>query len=164
MSEKNSPWRSPWVIGWLGLLILFFLFSGVRIWFAIDSNPGLVVDDFYERGEDLSANRLKREARNPGWQMEIEAPAFVDIAKPTLFGFRVKNNVGKPIDPDAVIFYAYRPADKSKDFSVPMRRVATGHYTAEVSFPLLGVWDILVSAKNGQDEYNMPHRISAGVK
>jgi len=164
MADKNSAWRSPWVLVWFGILILFFIFTGVRIFYAITSSPGLVVDDYYERGEAYSANRLKREARDPGWQMEIEAPEFVDIGKPTLYGFRLKNKVGKPIDADAVIFYVYRPADERQDFQVPMKRVALGHYTAEVSFPLLGVWDILISAKNGEDEYNLAHRISAGVK
>ena len=44
-----------------------------------------------------------------------------------------------------------------------MEVVGPGRYSAEVSFPLLGAWDILISVKNGEDEYNHPHWISAGV-
>jgi len=164
MSNKQSAWRSPWVIAWVGILVAFVLISGVRIFLAIDTNPGLVVQDYYERGQDYEENRLKREARDPGWNMEIEAPAFVDVSSPVLYGFRVTDRAGNPVSPDAVIFYAYRPADATQDFAVPMEPVGPGYYQASVSFPLLGVWDILISAKQGQDEFNLPHRISAGVK
>ena len=44
-----------------------------------------------------------------------------------------------------------------------MQRVGPGEYEAEVSFPLKGVWDILVSVRRGDQEYNAPHRLSAGV-
>ena len=164
MNKKQSAWRSPWVVAWVAILVVFVLISGVRIFLAIDTNPGLVVEDYYERGQDYEQNRLKREARDPGWRMEIEAPAFVDVAVPTTYGFRVVDREGKPVSPEAVTFYAYRPADAGQDFSVPMEQIGPGHYRAEVSFPLLGVWDILISAKHGEDEFNLPHRISAGVK
>ena len=164
MTNKQSAWRSPWVIGWTALLALFFVFSGVRVYLAVTTNPGLVDEDYYERGEALSRDRLKRERRNPGWTMEIEAPEYVDIGVPTLFGFRVSDREGDPVTPDSVTFYVYRPADASLDFSKPMREVGPGHYMVEASFPLLGVWDILVSSTHGEDEYNVPYRISAGVK
>jgi len=148
----------------VGILLTFIMVSGVRVFLAIQTNPGLVVDDFYERGQDYEQNRLKREARDPGWQMEIEAPEFVDIAIPTRYGFRVADKEGTPVSPDSVIFYVYRPSDAKLDFSVPMKQAESGYYQADVSFPLLGVWDILISARNGEDEYHLPHRISAGVK
>lgn len=164
MSDKQSAWRSPWVITWVGILVAFILVSGVRVFLAVDSNPGLVVDDFYERGQDYENNLLKRMARDPGWKMRIEAPRFVDIGKPARYGFSVSDSEGRPVTPDSVVFYVYRPADAAKDFSVPMQQLRPGYYQAEVSFPLLGVWDILVSASKGDDEFNVPHRVSAGVK
>ena len=164
MSNKQSAWRSPWVIGWAVMLLTFITVSVVRVFLAVQTSPGLVVDDFYERGQDYEQNRLKRAARDPGWKMEIEAPEFVDIATPTRYGFRVADKEGAPVSPDSVIFYVYRPSDAKLDFSLPMKQAEPGHYLADVSFPLLGVWDILISARNGEDEYHLPHRISAGVK
>ena len=76
MNKKQSAWRSPWVVAWVAILVVFVVISGVRIFLAIDTNPGLVVEDYYERGQDYEENRLKRQARDPGWRMEIEAPAF----------------------------------------------------------------------------------------
>lgn len=163
MKEKQSAWRSPWVIAWIGLLVTFVMVSGYRIYLAIQTNPGLVDENYYERGQDFEKNRLKKMARDPGWIMKLEVPEVVDIGKPVHYRFRVTDKSGTPVTPDAVTFYVYRPSDAKQDFSLPMREVGIGTYTAEVTFPLLGLWDILVSVKNGEDEYNHPHWVSAGV-
>lgn len=163
MKNKQSAWRSPWVVAWVGLLVTFVLVSGYRVYLAIQTNPGLVDDNYYERGQDFEQNRLKKLARDPGWKMKLESPEVVDIGRPVRFRFRVTDKSGLPVTPDAVIFYAYRPSDAKQDFSVSMQRIGSGQYEAEVTFPLIGLWDILVSVKNGADEYNHPHWISAGV-
>jgi nitrogen fixation protein FixH len=164
MTEKQSAWRSPWVLGWIGLLVVIVTANGIMIYLAQGSNPGLVVPNYYQRGQDYEKNLAKRLARDPGWKMVVEAPKFVDVGKPALWGFQVTDKEGVPVQPDAVTFYAYRPADHKQDFNLPMQAVAPGRYQAEISFPLLGVWDILVSVRQGEDEFNQPHRISAGVK
>ena len=164
MSNKQSAWRSPWVIAWVSILFLFFVFSGVRIYQAVNTNPGLVVDDFYERGQDYEENMLKRRAADPGWAMDLQRPDFVDVNRPALFALQVNDRSGLPVDLDGVTFYAYRPSGKEHDFSVPARQVGPGRFEAELTFPLLGVWDILGSARKGEAEYNVADRLSAGVK
>ncbi|MEW8470307.1 MAG: FixH family protein, partial [Candidatus Thiodiazotropha sp.] len=77
--------------------------------------------------------------------------------------YSVKDKDGYPISRHDVIFHAYRPSDANQDFSVPMKQTAPGEYQAEVSFPLKGAWDTLVSIKNGEDEYNTPKRIGVGI-
>ncbi|WP_428607675.1 FixH family protein [Sedimenticola sp.] len=163
MIDKQSPWRNPWIQGWIGLLVVFLIANMVMVYLAVSHNPGLVVDDYYERGQEYEKNMLKRQARNPGWQMKVIAPESVDVAKPTRFGVRIIGKDGYPVAPDSVTFYAYRPANSKLDFSVPMQATDSGVYEADINFPLLGVWDILISAKDGEDEYNLPYRISAGV-
>ena len=54
--------------------------------------------------------------------------------------------------------------DGQVGFNPQLELVEPGLYQAEATFPLKGVWDILVSVKNGEDEFNTHHRISAGVK
>ena len=65
--SKSSPWRSPVVRVWAGLLLLFFIANGVFIYLALNSNPGLVIDNYYDRGQDYEKNMLKRRAEDPGW-------------------------------------------------------------------------------------------------
>ena len=166
MSEKKSAWRSPWFLFWIALLVAVVSANVVMIYLSVGANPGLVVEDYYERGQDYENNLIKRRASNPGWQMRIEPPLeVVGVAEPARFRFHLADRDGNWLEPepDAVTFYAYRPSDSAQDFSVPMQRVGPGEYEAEVNFPLKGVWDILVSVRQGEQEYNAPHRLSAGV-
>ncbi|MCG8426562.1 MAG: FixH family protein [Chromatiales bacterium] len=150
-------------MGWISLFVIFVIANIIMIYLAAD-RPGLVVDDYYERGQDYEENMLKRMAKDPGWKMKIDAPEFVDVGKPATFNFSVIDKSGVPIEPDSVTFYAYRPADARQDFSQVMTKIEPGKYQADITFPLLGVWDILVAVKQGEDEYTEDYRLSAGVK
>ncbi|MCU7919658.1 MAG: FixH family protein [Candidatus Thiodiazotropha sp. (ex Epidulcina cf. delphinae)] len=163
MTEKKSAWRSPWVIAWVTMVVIFFTMNMIMIYLAVDNNPGLVVDDFYDRGQDYEKNMLKRQARNPGWTMRVELPRRIEIDQPVLCRFSVVDRDGAPVSRDEVTFYAYRPSDADQDFSAPMKQVEPGLYEAQVSFPLKGAWDTLVSIRNGEDEYNTPKRIGVGI-
>ena len=44
-----------------------------------------------------------------------------------------------------------------------MTEVAPGNYEVEVSFPLKGVWDILVGVRHGEEEFHSAYRLSVGV-
>lgn len=145
------------------MIVIFFTMNMVMVYLAQTNNPGLVVEDFYERGQDYEQNMLKRQARNPGWQMKVELPRKIGVDEPVICRFRVMDKAGAPVDPTAVVFYAYRPSDAKQDFSVPMNRVGPGLYEAEVRFPLMGAWDTLISAQQGEDEYNTPKRIGVGM-
>ena len=166
MADKNSAWRSPWVIAWVAMVVIFFSMNLFMIFMATDNNPGLVVDNFYDRGQDYEKNMLKRRARDPGWVMQMQMPKLIkekDVDKPVICRFRVHDKDGQPVTPDAVTFYAYRPSDAKQDFSVPMQAIEPGVYEAEIHFPLIGAWDTLVSVKQGEDEYTTPQRIGVGM-
>jgi len=163
MTERKTAWRNPWVIGWIGLVLVVLGANALMVYLSIGANPGLVVDDYYDRGQDYEDNMLKRLARDPGWTMTVHPPAFVGVQEPARFRFTVSDRDGRPASPDQVTFYAYRPSDQRHDFSRPMIALEPGLYEVEVSFPLKGVWDILVSVRQGEEEYNSSHRLSAGV-
>ena len=162
MAKKNSPWRSPWIIGWLSLLLVFLIANGIMIYLSIEGNPGLVVDDYYERGQDYEKNMLKRIAKDPGWDMKITMPELIEVAKPVLVNCTVLDAAAKPVNRDSVTFYVYRPSDSKKDFFVPMQRIDDGLYEARVTFPLPGIWDVLVTVANADGEINFPHRVNVG--
>jgi len=163
MPQRNSAWRSPWVIAWILLVVAVLAVNIVMIYLAMEANPGLVAEDYYERGQDYEDNLVKRMARDPGWSMQVQPPQFVGVSTPARFRFSVVDKAGEPVHPDRVELFAYRPSDARQDFSVVMTEVGPGLYEAEVSFPLKGVWDILVSASVGDQEYHASHRLSAGV-
>lgn len=145
------------------MVVIFVTMNMIVIYLAQSNNPGLVAEDFYKRGQDYEQNMLKRQARDPGWQMQVELPKKIGVDEAVICRFTVLDAEGMPIEPTAVVFYAYRPSDAKADFTVPMQRVGPGRYEAEVRFPLLGAWDALVSAKQGDDEYNTAKRIGVGI-
>jgi nitrogen fixation protein FixH len=163
MADKNSAWRNPWVIAWVLMVVVFFTMNLIMIFMATGNKPGLVVDDYYERGQDYEKNLLKRLARDPGWKMEVKLPRKIEVDEPVICRYTVRDKAGQPVTPDSVTFYAYRPSDARRDFSVPMHQVEPGLYEAEIRFPLFGAWDTLVSAKQGEDEYHTPKRIGVGM-
>ncbi len=164
MSEKSqSALRNPWVLFWISIPLTVVIVNVTMIILSLD-RPGLVVDNYYERGRDYERNMLSRMAKDPGWEQRIEAPRFVDVNVPAPFHFRVTDQEGEPVTPDEVIFRAYRPADARADFEVPMQKIEPGMFSADITFPLLGVWDILVSTVSGEDEFNTAYRLSAGVR
>jgi len=163
MVDKNSAWRSPWVIGWVAMVAIFFSMNLFMVFMAVENNPGLVNKDYYERGQDYEKNMLKRQAKDPGWQMKIELPRHIDVGETVTARFTIKDKVNQPVDVEAVAFHAYRPSDATKDFSVPMRETTPGLYEAKLSFPLLGAWDTLVSVKRGDIELNTAKRIGVGI-
>lgn len=157
--RASSAWRSPWFIGWIGLVVVVLAVNATMIVLAFVTNPGLVVDDYYERGRNVERTLTTRRAEAPGWTMSLDTPADVAKSQSTVVRFFVVDSAGQPVRPDQVTYYAYRPSDPSADFSVPMVEEAPGRYAAEVSFSMSGLWDTLVAARTDGQEVVYDQRI-----
>lgn len=157
--RSNSPWRSPWVLAWIGLVVSVLMVNVTFVWLAFATNPGLVDDDFYERGQHYEQTLASRLARDPGWTLHADIPDDLTAGQSGTIVVTLVDKTGQPVAPDQVTFYAYRPSDKSADFSVPMSSIGSGQYLARVVFPLFGVWDGLVAVRQGEDEVTSGRRI-----
>ncbi len=155
----TPAWKSPWVIGWVASIFVVLGANLFMVYLAIDTNPGLVVQDYYERGQDYEKHMFSKRAEDPGWHMTIGMPKDLVAGTDIPVQFTVLDKAGVPVRPEAVTFHAYRPSDSSRDFDLPMESAAAGLYTAKVRFRLKGVWDILVSVKAGEHEYHAGQRI-----
>lgn len=162
-ASHTSAFRSPWVLGWIGLLVTVLAINGIMVYLAFATNPGLVNADYYERGHDYERTLMSRRAREPDWTVESDIPSPLQVDRPERIRVFLVDKAGQPVDPDGVTFYAYRPSDASRDFSVPMTREDKGRYVAETRFPLLGVWDTLIAVKSGEDEYNVGKRVNVSA-
>jgi nitrogen fixation protein FixH len=157
---KSSPWRSPVVLVWSALLLAFFVANAVFIYLALNNNPGLVVEDYYERGQDYEKNMLKRMAADPGWQMRIELADPPVVKQPAKLRFFLADAQGQMLVPDSVEVFAYRPTDAAFDFNQPMADLSNGVYQAELAFPLPGIWDMLVVVSRDGAEYSQAQRVN----
>ena len=163
ISQSNpSAWRNPWVIGWISLVAVVLIVNIVMITLAYTTNPGLVVDDYYERGRDHEQNiRKKIAARNElGWTYSAEFPTSPRINQKELYRVSMVDKKGMPLNGCEVKLTAYRPSDAGADFTIPMTETLPGLYEANTQFPLKGLWEITVSISRGNDYYDFSRRAS----
>jgi nitrogen fixation protein FixH len=158
-TRSNSARRSPWLIGWFALVAVFLAVNGVMIYFAVTTNPGLVVEDYYDRGQHYEHHLASKLAQDPGWAMRAEVPGNLKAGEAQVVRFSVTDKAGQPVALDGVTFYAYRPSDVNRDFSLPMEQEGPGLYAVQVRFPLIGVWDALFAARQGGDERSHGQRL-----
>lgn len=162
-SDRHKPlpaWKSPWVIAWIALVLSVLGVNGAMVYLAIATNPGLVVEDFYERGQNYERTMLSKDARNPGWTLRADIPQEIVVGVPSPIRFFLVDKAGQPVTPESVELFVYRPSDVKRDFSTVMAEEGPGRYVAHVSFPLIGAWDTLVAARHGKDEYHVGQRVN----
>ncbi|QGU33569.1 FixH family protein [Thermochromatium tepidum] len=161
--QPNAALRNPWVLGWIGLVALVLGVNLVMVYLAFATNPGLVNADYYERGRNYERTVLTRQARDPGWLIRADIPASLQVGQTASIRVFFVDRAGQPVDPEAVTFHAYRPSDAARDFSLTMNREGRGRYGVETAFPLIGVWDTLIVARLGADEFSISERLRVGA-
>ncbi len=158
--RPQSAWKSPWVLGWIGLLVVVLAVNITMVVLAISTNPGLIRADYYERGRDVEQTIITRLASGPNWTTQIDTPAGVRAGEQTTIRFSLVDAVGQPVALDEVVYYAYRPSDATRDFSASMVEGGPGRYEVELTFPLGGIWDTVVSMRQGREDHTVAQRIS----
>ncbi|WP_456407009.1 FixH family protein [Thiolapillus sp.] len=171
MTDNNTPrfsqdskraFRNPWVLGWIGGILLVLGVNAAFIVTAIMTNPGLVEKDYYEKGQEQEKTFIsQQQSRNRlGWQMKLEAVRDPIVGESARYTFNVVDTAGIPIDGDKAVIQAYRPSDVNADFSTDMQEIAPGVYSVELVFPLKGVWDLSAVLIKGEDKLKITRRIS----
>ena len=165
MNSKKQPWyKSPLLLVWLFMVITAMAGTIYMVIQANSGFPGLVVDDFYERGQDYEENIHKKFENNEKWTTEFQTVEIYQN-KPTIIAFSVSDSIGEPAKAEKVTLFAYRPSNSKKDFNVPMAlsddKVINGivAYQAEVTFNTKGKWELIASAVIDGIEVNYPKAI-----
>lgn len=160
--SSKEAFRNPWVLGWIAAIVLVLLVNVAFIVTAIVTNPGLVDRDYYEKGRDLEQEFISmRETQTRlGWKMKLEATHKPRINQPARYTFSVVDRAGVPVTGDRSLLRAYRPSDASVDFETEMQQIAPGIYSAEMVFPLKGIWDLTAILHKGDDALRITRRIS----
>lgn len=163
ISQDNPhAWRNPWVLGWIALVVVVLAVNIGMISLAFITNPGLVTEDYYEKGIEYEENFSKRRAaRNAlGWSYKTDFPTSPVLNTDELYRFSIVDKVGRPLSDARVNFSVYRASDVSADFNVSMLEVAPGIYQAKVNYPLKGFWEITVQIQRGEDQFDFNRRTS----
>lgn len=145
-SQNNKQaFRNPWVIGWLAILLLVIMVNAAFIITAFMTNPGLVDEDYYEKGQDFERTMRTRIADRErlGWQIDLKTSDQIVANKTTTIHINIKDRNDKFITADTITLSAYRPSDVSADFKQSMVNLAPGRFVTTIKFPLR-VFGILV--------------------
>ncbi len=158
-TKKQHWYKSPWLLGWLFLLLTVMSVNAYMIMQSINDFPGLVVDDFYERGQDYEENIATKLKNNQRWKTQFII-TDVHLNQPTQIIFSITDKDNKAVKVEKITLFAYRPADASKDFSLPLVKIkGNNKYQATLSFNQKGKWDLLASIVIDGVEVNYPQKI-----
>lgn len=149
---ESSALKSPWVWGWIGMIVLVLMANVTMIYFARSTSPGLVVDDYYEKGKNYDKTLEDRQQeKRLGWKINPELPEKITVNESFPLAFSVALRDGENTFPNEATLYLFRPSDASADFSLPMLSKGEGAFAAELVFPLPGVWDVIFSMSRGDE-------------
>lgn len=163
ISQDNpSAWRNPWVIGWIALVLIVLIVNGVMISLAFITNPGLVTEDYYEKGQDYEQNINKMIAarKELGWTFQTDFPTDPVMNQAAHYSVNVVDKYGVALSEAKVFLHAYRPSDADADFSVEMIETINGRYEAKIKYPLKGFWEYTIDVKRDEDVYKFTRRAS----
>ena len=157
--KKQRWFKSPWVLSWLLLVIIVLAVNIYMIMQSLNDFPGLVVDDFYERGQDYEENIHTKLANNDKWKTNFLLTP-IKLNEPTTVKFTITDQQGKSATIEKMTMYVYRPSDAKQDFSVPMEKTDEENtYKSDITFKLKGRWDLLANLVIDGIEVNYAQRV-----
>jgi nitrogen fixation protein FixH len=113
--DWSNVWKNPFVLAWLAILTIVLAVNFFMVSMAVVTNPGLVIDDFYEKGKNMDAILAERKRMEQlGWQLEIDFPELAE-GKSELITLRVLDKDNQAMDVDSAVLYYYRPSDRNLD-------------------------------------------------
>lgn len=159
---KETALQSPWVWALFIFMGVVFAADGTLVYLAFKTKPNLVVTDYYERGTNYESqtkiqNRMKGDL---GWKIAPVKEIAASAGKPAPLTIMITDRDGRPAAPEKVKLYAYRPSDARYDFALPMTKTTDGQFSAQTTFPLKGVWDLIIEAEKGDDRMNIAQRVT----
>jgi len=160
--ERNwsVAWKNPFVIGWVAILTIVVSVNFFMVSMAIVTNPGLVIDDFYEKGKNMDKVLAERKRMEKiGWQLNIDLP-ILSQGKSDTVKLIVLDKENHPFNVDSAILYYYRPSDRKLDGEQALVATGTvGEYETELVLNTKGKWDVIMEVKKGELVFNMGRSI-----
>lgn len=160
-NKQESAFKNPWVWLLIGIMGTALLVNSFLIAMAFLNPPGLVVDDYYERGKNYLYHqaKVKDDIARLGWELQLDLPKAPKVNGSDPYILRALNRDGKAIEGAAVEFAAFRPVESGMDFAMPMRDIGAGFYSLKTGFSRPGNWDLIVTVQLGEDKLDIAQRI-----
>ncbi|MEO1091906.1 MAG: FixH family protein [Pseudomonadota bacterium] len=155
MSERKSAWI-PWVF--VGFFAVVLVVNATMIYAAVTTFGGLDRPKAFARGigynDVLAAKRVQDEL---GWAVTVSHEP-VDGASGRLRVDLVDGDAS-PLGGADVRAMLERPTNAAMDFDTWLVAAGDGSYLAELDWPAVGVWDVVVFVRRGEDRFQTQERI-----
>lgn len=162
ISQSNKEaLKNPWVLGIILFVFTFLTANAIFIYLAFESPPSLVDKNFYEHGKNYDEIQQQMEQQKAlGWTGLVMIPSTTRVNQLQTYEVLIQGKNAAGIDLDSVVLKAYRPSDARADFSAIMAKTSPGIYAAQMRFNLPGTWDLVVEAKQAQQQFVVTKRVS----
>ncbi len=153
-------WKNPFVISWFVILIVVVCVNFFMVSMAIVTNPGLVIDDFYEKGKNMDQTLAAQKRMDEmGWQLQVGLPDLKE-GKSERITLMVLDKQGQALNVDTAILYYYRPSDRKLDGEQVLTSTGViGEFEADFSLNTKGKWDLIMEVTQGDLVYNIGRSI-----
>jgi len=134
-SKPIDKWI-PWMF--VALFVVVATVNTVFVTVAIQTRPGLVTEDAYEKG--LAYNKTLdavKKQKSLGWTGRTTYANGV-------LGYTLKDKTGTPISGATIKAEIIRPVTQGYDSKAILQEVSKGVYEAKVALPLHGLWNIRI--------------------
>ena len=142
----------PWYI--VAFFVVVAVLDGIFVYVATSTHTGVVTEHAYDEGLAYNETVAAADAQKQlGWQSEIV------LTGNRMLSFSLKDTDGKPLTGAVVKAQFMRPTQAGMDFSLELSESADGVYTAPVTFPVDGLWDVRVFALEGEHDFQAHERL-----
>lgn len=148
--DWSVAWKNPFVISWFVILTVVVSVNFFMVSMAIVTNPGLVVEDFYEKGKNMSESLAHQKRMDEmGWQFQVDMPILKE-GKTDIVTLKVLDKEGQALPIDTAVLYYYRPSDKKLDGEQVLSPTGSvGEFSSQFTLNTKGKWDLLIEVKQG---------------
>jgi len=158
--QLKKDLKNPWLQGILGVVGVTLIVNFCFIAYAFIFPPNLVVKDYYERGKNyFHEEHLRDAAAANAWRLQLMLPNMVKVNQASPCRLYVMDHQGKPVHSGKVVLTAYRPSDAAHDFNIELPLTDAGTFTAQVTFPLPGHWDLIARIDAGGQHFDTAQRV-----
>jgi len=161
LSEQlKSDLKNPWLRIILAAVGITVAVNIIFITYAFISPPNLVVEDYYERGKEYFHDaKVRDNAAATAWRLQLMLPNKITVDEVVTSRLYAMDSSNNPIKTGQVILTAYRPSDASHDFDIELSLTDAGTFTAPISFPLPGHWDLIARIDSDGKRFDTAQRI-----
>ncbi|MDX8397642.1 MAG: FixH family protein [Mariprofundaceae bacterium] len=158
--QLKQDLKNPWLRSILTVVGVTLVVNIGFITYAYMFPPNLVVNNYYERGKEYFHDEKQRQqAEASAWRLQLLMPNKMHVDQRQTVRLYVMDHQGKPVQEGTVTLKAYRPDDSSRDFSLNLPLSDVGTFSAPLSFPLLGRWDVIARIDTDSHHFDTSARI-----